>query len=135
MGRALHRPPLSKQSSFPDRRRPYLVFPPECSDFSDRRICFCQSKYCPIRSLRGCAAFACSRGGGRPGNPVPTHSLYNNLHNFFITPPLSGKQRNSNLLPLRFRSFPTLSPRMRVHADGRVGADAAACVFIFNRHP
>ena len=43
--------------------------------FPERRIRFCLSKYYPIRSLRECAVFACSCEGGRPGNPVPSHSL------------------------------------------------------------
>ena len=43
--------------------------------FPERRVRLCLSKYYPIRSLRGCAAFACSCEDGRPDNPVPSHSL------------------------------------------------------------
>ena len=44
-----------------------------CAAYSDPSVR--ESPVFPNRKLRECAAFACSCGGGRPGNPVPSHSL------------------------------------------------------------
>ena len=48
-----------------------------CAAYSDPSVR--ESPVFPNRKLRECAAFACSCGGGRPGNPVPSHSLSNTI--------------------------------------------------------
>lgn len=44
-----------------------------CAAYSDPSVR--ESPVFPNRKLRECAAFACSCEDGRPGNPVPSHSL------------------------------------------------------------
>ena len=86
-----------------------------------------------FKGVRGVRLFPWGRQAGQSrADALPLQQPAQLFHNS-KTP----SQENSGTQlcpPRRFRCFSTLSPRMRVHADGRLGADAAACVFIFNRH-
>lgn len=44
-----------------------------CAAYSDPSVR--ESPVFPNRKLRECAAFACTEKGGRPSNPMPSHSL------------------------------------------------------------
>ena len=81
-----------------------------CAAYSDPSVR--ESPVFPNRKLRECAAFACSCEDGRPGNPVPSHSLSDTI--FFYTD--IGRTR-PDLFSFRVKTFSRQSAAPRLIAS------------------